>query len=58
MTASQETQPQIDFETQVLTKLTDILEKFEDVSARLDSIDVRLSDLELDTGDGFERDTY
>jgi hypothetical protein len=46
------------FENQVLTKLAEILEKLEANSERLDAIDVRLSDLELDTGDGFERDTY
>ena len=48
----------VSFETQVLAKLTELIDRLETINERLDSIDVRLSDLELDTGDGFERDTY
>ena len=52
------TAPVQTFEEKVLAKLTEISDKLDTAGERLDSIDVRLCDLELDTGDGFERDTY
>lgn len=42
----------------IITKLTSIESKVDEILERIEALEVRVSDMDLDSGDGFERGRF
>lgn len=50
--------PEPTFEQKVLSRLDAIYERLDDLFDKVEALEVRVSDMDLDTGDGFSRESF